>query len=235
MDRARVFSHEEAREFYDRLGSRQDLQRFYEDPAIEVLLRHAGFDAARAVAELGCGTGRLAERLLRERLPLHATYVGFDISGTMVELACARLEPWADRARVSLTQGSPALPLPEGTCDRFVSTYVLDLLGDEDIEATLREARRVLAPGGRLCLASLTFGQTMPSRFVSGLLTRIHFLSPRLVGGCRPLRLDAAVASDWQVLHRQVVCAFGVCTEVLIASTPRAPRGSSRRASRRPG
>ena len=37
--------------------------------------------------EFGCGTGRLAERLLRDHLPDAATYVAVDSSSTMVSLA----------------------------------------------------------------------------------------------------------------------------------------------------
>jgi ubiquinone/menaquinone biosynthesis C-methylase UbiE len=214
----RVLSHEEAKAFYDRFGRKQDLQRIYEDPAIEVLLRHAAFESASAVVELGCGTGRLAARLLRERFPSHATYLGLDISRTMVELTRARLEPWADRAKVQLTEGSPGLPVADRACDRFLSTYVLDLLSEEEIRLTLLEARRVLAPGGLLCLASLTFGQTLPSRLVCRIWTTVHSLRPQLVGGCSPLRLEAFTGSDWRVLHREVRCTFGICTEVLIAS-----------------
>ncbi|MGB8224189.1 MAG: class I SAM-dependent methyltransferase, partial [Polyangiales bacterium] len=214
----RVLSHDEARAFYDGFGRKQDLQRIYEDPAVDVLLRHADFETARAVVELGCGTGRLAARLLRERLPTDATYVGFDISQTMVELARSRVEPWAARANVQLTAGSPTLPVSDGACDRFLSTYVLDLLGEDELRGTLSEARRLLAPGGLLCLASLTFGETIRSRLATGVWTAIHTVSPRLVGGCRPLRLGAYTGSDWRILHREVVCAFGICTEVLIAA-----------------
>lgn len=215
---SRGLSHEEARSFYDRFGTKQDLQRFYEDPAIEVLLRHAGFETAAAVVELGCGTGRLAERLLRERLPASATYAGFDISETMVELTRRRVEPWKGRARVERTEGAPRLPVPDGSCDRFLSTYVLDLLGEADISLALGEARRVLAPGGRLCLASLTFGRGLPSRAICRLWTAVHSLSPRLVGGCRPLRLEQLTGREWRVEHREVVCTFGICTEVLVAT-----------------
>jgi ubiquinone/menaquinone biosynthesis C-methylase UbiE len=213
----RVLSHEEARDFYDRFGRKQDLQRIYEDPAIEVLVRHAQFDSARAVVELGCGTGRLAARLLADQLPAGATYVGFDISRTMVALAGRRLSRWAGRARVELTDGSPGLPVTDRSCDRFLSTYVLDLLSEDEIAAVLRDARRVLAPDGLLCLASLTFGQTLSSRLVGRLWSAIHSLNPTIVGGCRPLDLAAIAAPDWAVLHREVVCTLGICTEVLIA------------------
>lgn len=214
---ARVLSHQQARAFYDRFGRKQDLQRIYEDPAIEVLLRHAGFESAGTVVELGCGTGRLAARLLERQLPAEATYVGFDISRTMVDLARSRVAPWAGRAEIRLTEGSPKLPLEDGVCDRFLSTYVLDLLSDGEIHAVLDEARRVLAPGGRLCLASLTFGRTLPSRVVGRLWTSVHALDPKLVGGCRPVDLDATIAPDWRILHREIVCTFGICTEILVA------------------
>jgi ubiquinone/menaquinone biosynthesis C-methylase UbiE len=214
---ARTLTHDEARAFYDRFGSKQDLQRFYEDPAVDVLLRHAAFEDATAVVELGCGTGRLAERLLRERLPSAATYLGVDSSSTMVALARSRLAPWGDRARVERSDGSPRIPAGDAACDRFLSTYVLDLLSEDDIDAALREAQRVLAPGGLLCLASLTFGETVASRLVCRLWSAVHSLRPALVGGCRPLRLAGRLGAGWTVSHHQVVCTLGLCTEVLVA------------------
>lgn len=215
----RVLSHQEAKTFYDRFGRKQDLQRFYEDPAIEVLLRHGEFEKATAVVELGCGTGRLAARLLGHHLPAEATYLGLDISPTMIELAQDRVAPWSGRAKVQQTDGSPSLPIEDNACNRFLSTYVLDLLSEDEIRAVLREAGRLLVPGGRLCLASLSFGQTPFSRLVCRSWTAIHTLNPRLVGGCRPLELAAFIEPDWETLHREVVCSFGICTEVLIAAS----------------
>ena len=215
MKEPRILSHEEARTFYDAFGSKQDLQRFYEDEAIDALLDHAFLERANAVVEFGCGTGRLAERLLREKLSARATYDGFDVSPTMVGLAESRLKPWASRAHVHLTSGAPTIPLADSACDRFLSTYVLDLLGEDEIRAALLEAERVLAPEGLLCLASLTFGESLPSRLLSRLWTAVHSRSPRLVGGCRPLRLAQFIPRGWLVAHREVVCTFGLCTEVL--------------------
>ena len=50
-------SYEQSRAFSDRFARKQDWQRIYEDAAIEALLAHGGFESARFVAELGCGTG----------------------------------------------------------------------------------------------------------------------------------------------------------------------------------
>lgn len=212
-----MLSHSEARAFYDRFGARQDLQRFYEHRAIEVLLAHGALDAARGVVEFGCGTGALARELLENRLRPDATYLGLDVSSTMVKLARARVAPWAKRARIEQTGGEPRIPLPDASCDRLLSAYVLDLLSEEDICAVLRDAHRVLAPGGLLCLASLTFGQGPASRAVCRAWQWLHALRPQLVGGCRPIRLGPFVEPAWALLHRQVVCAFGVCTEVVVA------------------
>lgn len=213
----KTLSREEARAFYDRFGARQDLQRFYENRAVGELLERSAFEKSRAVVELGCGTGRLAERLLREHLPLGATYHGFDVSPTMVGLARARLRPWSERARVEQTPGAPSLPRPNESCDRFLSTYVLDLLSEEDIRAALLEAGRLLVPGGLLCLAGLTFGETAFSRAMSGLWRRVHAFRPALVGGCRPVRLLEFLGGDWRVNHRRVISSFGVCSEVVVA------------------
>jgi SAM-dependent methyltransferase len=214
---ARILSREEARSFYDRFGRKQDWQAFYEDRAVDALLRHGSFRSAKAVVEFGCGTGRLAARLLQQFLNPGASYVGFDISDTMLDLARARLAPWKERASVLRRDGSGPLPLASGGADRFLSTYVLDLLAEDEIAATLREARRVLTPGGLLCLASLTFGRIFPARVVSRAWSALSALNPRLVGGCRPLRLERFLGADWTVIHHEVVCAFAICSDVLVA------------------
>ncbi|WP_456426276.1 class I SAM-dependent methyltransferase [Rhodocaloribacter sp.] len=212
-----LLSHEQARAFYDRFGARQDRQRFYEDAAVEEMLRHLALGEARFVLEFGCGTGRLAEALMREHLPEHARYLGLDVSATMVALARRRLAPFADRATVRLTDGTPRLDLADGSVDRFLSTYVLDLLSEEDIRSVLAEAHRVLEPGGRLGLVSLTHGTTLASKLVVKGWTLLHRLNPALVGGCRPLTLETYVGEAWEVRHRATVVRFGVPSEVLVA------------------
>ncbi len=156
----RYVSHAQARWIYDRIGRWQDTRPLSERRALDALVERAAFERAGAVLEFGCGTGRLAARLLAERLPAGARYLGLDVSPRMVGLARAAVAPWGDRARVEQTDGSMDLPADDGACDRFVSTYVLDLLSPEDAARLLDEAHRVLRPGGLLALASLTPGQT---------------------------------------------------------------------------
>lgn len=209
----------EAKRFYDRLGSRQDWQRFYENPALNELIAHAGFDSAHSVFEFGCGTGALAARLLQRHLPPNARYVGLDISSTMVSLALERLKPWSGRARVYQTDGSPRAPEPEHTFDCFVSTYVLDLVAPDFIEQLLSEAHRLLVPEGRLCLVSLAFGTSRFSRVVCWGWQRLWRLNPSIVGGCHPIELLEYLPSrDWNPLYRVTLTSWSLSSEVLVAS-----------------
>ena len=211
-----MLTRREARRFYDRFGARQDSQAFYEDRALDELIRAADFASARRVVEFGCGTGRFAAGLLGDLLPASASYVGYDLSSTMVELARERLQSFGDRARVEPSDGSAELPLPDGACDRFVSNYVLDLLPEAEIRKVLAEAHRLLEPGGRICLTGLTTGAGPLSRMVMTVWRAIHRLRPSLVGGCRPIEvLRLLPATEWEVEHHTKVVAWGVPSEGL--------------------
>lgn len=223
------FTVEEAKRFYDRFGAKQDLQ-FYENAALECLLDHADFEHAASVFELGCGTGRLAERLLRERLPPPARYVGVDISTTMTGLAEQRLARWHGRAFVRLSDGTARHSEPDRTFDRFVATYVLDLLPEAKIRDVLCEARRLLTEDGALCVVGMTEGNGPISRTVCSVWKGLHALSPRLVGGCRPVLLREFLdVNVWHVDHAEVVSAWGICSEVIIARPAHPTRGSNDR------
>ncbi len=211
-----MLTHDEARRCYDRLGRLLDWQGF-DVAALRDVIDHGDFADAHAVLEFGCGTGWLAARLLAERLPPDATYLGLDVSARMVKLAGRRLAPWRDRARVVQTDGRMTLDVPSASRDRFVSTYVLDLLTTDDIDALLDEAHRVLRPGGLLCLASLTHGERGLSHGIERVWTAVHARWPKLVGGCRPIELADFVGARWEIRHRRRLTAFGVPSEVLIA------------------
>jgi len=214
----RTLSHQEARRFYDRFGARQDSQQWYEREAVARLCANLDLDRARAVVELGCGTGRFAAELLDDRLPPDARYLGLDVSATMVELARERTARFGERAEIRRTDGTPHVDAPDGAFDRFVSTYVLDLLSEADVRAVLAEAHRVLAPGGRLGLVGLTRGESLLSRGVTRVWEAVHRLNPVWVGGCRPLALRGFVTEGgFRVLHHERVEQLGIASEVLVA------------------
>jgi len=216
---SRMLTHQQAKAFYDRLGSKQDLQAFYEVPATNNLIAHAAFEAAQSVFEFGCGTGAFAERLLSRHLPPQARYLAVDSSSTMVALARTRLARFGERVAVRQTDGSLQFDEVSGSFERFVSNYVLDLLSASDMAQLLAEAHRLLVAAGRLCLVSLTHGSTPLARLVTRTWTRIHTLEPRLVGGCRPVELcDCLPDTRWHIDYAQVITRFGIPSEVVVAS-----------------
>lgn len=215
---AKTLTRQQARRFYDWLGRKLDSQSFYEQSGLDELCAHAGFAEAQAVFEFGCGTGRLAEDLFQQYLGPQAHYRAVDISPRMVEIAHERLRPWRDRTTIEVSDGTTQLSLSDSTYDRFVATYVIDLLSDSDARQLLREAHRMLIPNGLLCLVSITSGTTLLSRLLMGAWQWLGNIHPLLVGGCRPVSLVALLTADqWQVQHHHVLIRWGVAIEVLLA------------------
>jgi ubiquinone/menaquinone biosynthesis C-methylase UbiE len=222
-----VLTPSQAQTFYDHFGKRQDTQAFYEDAALDELIAHAAFAQADSVFEFGCGTGRFAARLLAKHLPASATYLGIDISQTMIGIAQQRVAAYAERARVTQSDGAMRFPLPDHSVDRVVSSYVLDLLAESDIRQAIAEARRVLKPSGKVCLVSLTRGVSLSSRLVCAVWSAVFRMNASLVGGCRPIQLAAFFPQpNWTIEYHQVITQFGVPSEVLIAS-PKSPQERS--------
>ncbi|HEX6821901.1 MAG TPA: class I SAM-dependent methyltransferase [Candidatus Sulfotelmatobacter sp.] len=218
----RFLTPEQASRVYDRIGRFQDWQAVYEARAIRELIRMASLDESKGVFEFGCGTGAFAASLLKSCLPPDCRYIGIDIAPRMVRLATTRLQPWGERAKIKLSDGSSRLHEPDETFDHFVSNYVLDLLAPEYASAIIFEAFRVLRNRGRLCLITLGHGRSGVQRLVTELWERIWRLKPEIVGGCRPVDLRRLLAAqEWSIDGYKVVTAFGITSEVLVASRHR--------------
>ena len=215
----RTLTLEEAKAYYDGFGAKQDSQSFYEGPAVKVMTDNSHFDQAASIFEFGCGTGRFAQELLTEHLSPDAKYRGIDISTTMIQLATERLKSFGSRATVTLTSDEAAISLDDNSIDRFVSTYVFDLLPQASAQKVLAQAHRALQTDGLLCLVSITPGTTPISRFVMGTWQWIFSQKPSIVGGCRPTQLTELLpAAQWQIRFQTVVVAWGIASEVIIAA-----------------
>ena len=136
-----------ARRYFDAHAA--DYDRTVADAERRLLGDQRGWATSRAhgrVLELAVGTG-----LNLPRYPDAVEHVlGIDVSEQMLERARARI---ADQrlARAEVRQGDVEhLDLPDASVDCVVSTYSLCTVADP--AAVLREARRVLVPGGRLVL-----------------------------------------------------------------------------------
>ena len=147
-----------------------------------------------------------------------ATYTGVDLSSTMVALTRERLEAFADRADVRQSDGALKFDEPDASVDRFVATYVLDLLSEADISTVLAEAHRLLEPGGLLCLAGLSYSSQLLAKMKITLWELAYRVNPKWLGGCRPLRmLEFLPRAAWAVEYHIVVVATATPSEVVVA------------------
>ncbi len=122
---------------YDRMSRKS------EEAGVGALRQGLLADAVGSVLEIGAGTGI--------NLPHYAGTVASLVVTEPDPAMLRRLQRKArEQAPLAKVLRAPAedLPFEDGTFDTVVSTLVL--CGVEDQERALREARRVLRPGGRL-------------------------------------------------------------------------------------
>jgi ubiquinone/menaquinone biosynthesis C-methylase UbiE len=136
------------------------------------LISLAALQPQHRVLDVGCGTGTLA--VLVKQLQPGVEVVGVDPDPQ----ALARATRKARRAGAAIRFDpgfADALGYPPASVDRVLSSFMFHHLTRDDKAKAIAEIRRVLKPGGRLCL--LDFGG--PDAAMRGQLRRLH-LHPRL-------------------------------------------------------
>lgn len=107
----------------------------------------AALDPDWTLADLGCGTGRTSAAVA----PFVTRVVAVDASAEMLAAARRRLAEWPN---IDVRAGTlEAVPVPEGTVDLALLVLVLHHVADPG--AVLREARRILKPGGRVIVLDM--------------------------------------------------------------------------------
>jgi ubiquinone/menaquinone biosynthesis C-methylase UbiE len=169
-----------------------------------VALRERGYELLRpppgsTVVDVGCGAGRavaeLAERGCRA--------IGVDLDPAMLAAARERF-PGLDLRSGDAT----ALPLADGTATGYRADKVYHMLPQPEVALT--EARRVLAPGGRIVLAGQDW-DTMLVDSDQGELTRRIVAAradtiprPRIARAYRTLLLDAGFREATLEVHTAI-------------------------------
>ena len=117
----------------------------------------AGAGVAGAdVLDIGCGTGGAALVLAVEHDARSVT--GVDVEGYVVEEATRRAAERGESSRVRFLRVPPGpLPLPDGSFDVVFSKDAIIHVPDKG--ALYAEARRVLRPGGELCVGDWFRGE----------------------------------------------------------------------------
>ena len=147
LEAVRAQRSQTAQAFFSRLAPEWDRIRSLHAP--EAVVEGAVIDALgpariRDLVDLGTGTGRMLQLLA----PRASRTVGLDASHAMLSVARANLEKAGLRG-IELRQGDIyAPPFPRNTFDLVIIHQVLHYL--DDPARAIREAARLVAPGGRI-------------------------------------------------------------------------------------
>jgi ubiquinone/menaquinone biosynthesis C-methylase UbiE len=152
--------------WYDLLASALTLGR--EGALRERLVELVRLAPGEMVLDVGCGTGSLALAAKRA-VGSTGTVTGVDASPEMIALA-ARKATRAGADVVFRAAAAERLPFPDASFDVVLSTLMLHHLPGPVRLECVREARRVLKPGGRM----LTVDFSAPSARKRGLIARMH-------------------------------------------------------------
>jgi SAM-dependent methyltransferase len=165
------------------------------------------------VLDIGCGRGKHAEkRTPRTNLKIlndHCkTVIGIDVN------PAARDNPFVDEFH--LIDANSRWPLPDASVDLAVSDYVLEHVENPDL--FLSECRRVIRPGGYLCMRTTNalsyFGvaaKVIPNRYHSAIVQRAY-VNPRKEEDVFPTRFRCnTVRAVRQALDRHGFqhCVYG--------------------------
>src|SRR6185437_6309556 len=115
------------------------------------LLEELGFARGNALVDVGCGSVRLASQIVG-RFGDSVCYVGTDVVPELLDFARER----TPRPYSFLCVDACVIPAPDESADFVTLFSVFTHLRRREIHQYLREARRVLRPGGRIVFSYLS-------------------------------------------------------------------------------
>jgi ubiquinone/menaquinone biosynthesis C-methylase UbiE len=211
-------SHEQARTNYNRISRFYDLiAGWSEQKGRETGLARLAATNGERVLEIGFGTG-LALTALARSVGETGRVCGTDISESMVSLAQTRLEMAGLAGRVELIVGDAlALPYPDRSFDAVFMSFVLELFDTPEIPVVLGECRRVIRPGGRVAVVSIS--SSGPRTLVRRLYEWSHRHFPHVVD-CRPIPArDLVESAGFSLTTAERISMWGLEVEIVVADS----------------
>jgi ubiquinone/menaquinone biosynthesis C-methylase UbiE len=208
-------SKDDIRRAYAKLSHIYDLWGFLtESKAVERALQLAHIKNGDAILEVAVGTGSVFKRIVASNEK--GRNEGIDLSPDMLSKAKQRLKGQFTNYSLQVADAY-SLPYPACTFDLLINNYMFDLLPEEDFPRVLSEFHRVMKPGGRVVITSMTLGGSWYSRIWDWLI----YKSPDLLAGCRPISLEADIKkAGFQNIQAEYVSQFTLPSLVIYAEKP---------------
>jgi len=190
-------SRAQTRANYDRLSRWYDLISGGAEGALrEAGLHELAVREGECVLEVGCGTGAALVELAQAAGPAGLA-VGVDLSLGMCRKAGLRIVDSRLRIETPLNAAiacgdAMRLPVVQEAFDAAFMSFALELFDEDEMRAVLEECRRVLRPGGRLCVVAMA----EPDRPtpMTQLYAWAHGRFPAAID-CRPIAVSRALAA----------------------------------------
>jgi ubiquinone/menaquinone biosynthesis C-methylase UbiE len=174
-----------------------------------------GIREGERVLEIGSGTGN-SLLPLAQAVGRSGCVFGLDLSPGMLRVARFRLGHPGKTMPVHLGCGDAVfLPFRDQSCDAIFSSFTLELFDTPEIPQVLAECRRILRPGGRLCMLSLS--RSGKTNKMIELYEWSHRRFPAIVD-CRPIRLELSLQTSGFLVRDAVRGSlWGLPLEIVLA------------------
>ncbi len=209
-----IRSEKEAEKYYSRLSSIYDFLAASEKKFIRMGLKLLKPHPGEKILEIGFGTG-YAQLMIGQAVQ-GGLSAGLDPSEGMNRIAQNKAVKASYKDRISLIR-SNTLPMPflREVFDGIFSSFTLELFDSPQIPLVLKECRRVLKPGGRLVVVSLSKDQPLP--WVGRLYESLHTRYPWLLD-CRPIPVRSLISdAGYEVKQTQESSIWGLPVSMLLA------------------
>ena len=207
-DAARA-SYNRMSRWYDRIAG--STEKKYRDWGLEKLSAQPG----ETILEIGFGTGHCLVSLAKAVGP-GGRVLGLDISDGMLAVARERLKAEGLDHRVDLRLGDAASLdfIGANSLDGIFMSFTLELFDNPEIPRVLQECHRILKPGGRLAVVSMT--KTNPPTVPVRIYEWFHEYMPDYAD-CRPIFAQQALEqSGFKIQDVSLSSMWGLPVEIVL-------------------
>lgn len=216
------------------VARREDIRRAYdffsrfygrvisplENKPRKLALERATIHPGDRLLEVAIGPGVTLLEILK-RVHKGNVVFGVDLSRGMLERARHLVEGEGYENVALVEADARTLPFAGDTFDVLLNSYMLDLIELRDLPLVIGEFRRVLKPGGRLVLVSMSKEDPATTTWWE----RVYTWLPRgwvayLLGGCRPVFMEGLVREAGFVDVKREFVPNVIPSEVVTARKP---------------